>query len=65
MELQRRLKLNLNPLEVDDILEELICWGKVIKLEYGADERVESKNQIVRRPWIRGFNWEDHFWTAT
>ncbi|KAA1081495.1 hypothetical protein PGTUg99_006118 [Puccinia graminis f. sp. tritici] len=55
-ELRRRTKLNLNPLELDDILEELIRLGKVVDHEYAPGHQINAR-------WVRGLDCQSHFWT--
>ncbi|PLW58619.1 hypothetical protein PCANC_00076 [Puccinia coronata f. sp. avenae] len=61
-ELRRRTKLQLNPLELDDVLEELIRLGKVIEYEYGHDQIPKGKCHQVPSRWVRGLDRQRHFW---
>ncbi|WAR59496.1 hypothetical protein PtB15_11B136 [Puccinia triticina] len=62
-ELRKRTKLNLNPLELDDILEDLIRLGKVVEIEYGTEQKVGGRSHQVSSRWVRGLEWQRHFWT--
>jgi len=62
-ELTRRTKLQLNPLELDDVLEELVAHGKVVEHEYGPDHLLDGQDHQIPSRWIRGFDRQRHFWT--
>lgn len=62
-ELTRRTKLQLNPLELDDVLEELVAHGKVVEHEYGPGHLLDVQDHQIPSRWVRGFDRQRHFWT--
>ncbi|KNE89594.1 hypothetical protein PSTG_16957 [Puccinia striiformis f. sp. tritici PST-78] len=62
-ELTRRTNRHLNPLELDDVLEELIRLGKVVEHDYGLGQRFNGQDHQIPSCWFRGLDLQRHFWT--